>query len=196
MDRKNMKTFIFGVYIHKCNKTKILEEIRKTVKRIWRMDYNSQIIWAGDFNMKTKDLKTFSKEIGLIWWKDNLNAKTRIQMIKMKEKRSTLDYILSTNDITVFECISVNHTFDHLMIKWSINVMFTKKINLYKILRIKRIPSTKDLEILKSSTWPMERDTLVEERTTTKILIRPKVFLSRRLNEDQTRIWIKRKYLN
>ena len=88
------KLFIIGVYIAREYKEIILNDLESLIKRIRKLFKNAQIIIAGDFNTKPKQMLQIMNKLKLKCQPENLTTTTREQSFRNKVLKSTLDYII------------------------------------------------------------------------------------------------------
>ena len=96
-------------------------------------------------------------------------------------KESTLDYILATKQIENIKTEQVNEASDQQILIGEIETEMVKKIKLYKISKIKRIPNKEDLEKLVNSEWPLEIDKKLGKRAKIEQLLRSKLYTKKNI---------------
>ena len=99
-------TFVIGTYLKEKEKAVILDQLRNLIARIRGKYWKPQIIIFGDFNtnsnLKINQIETIT---GLKSSDKNCKLITREQQRKSNTSKSTIDYFLSSTEITEIEAI-------------------------------------------------------------------------------------------
>ena len=99
-------TIVIGVYLKEDLKDKILEQLVKRLHRIDRKYKNPNIIIYGDFNTNSHwTIKKIENKTNLKWATSNNSIITRTQKTLNILKNSTLDYYLSSTNISELKTI-------------------------------------------------------------------------------------------
>ena len=172
--------YVIGIYRKTTLKREITQEISNILKRIRRKHQKISIIIYGDMNTNRKDNIEKLKNL----WKLRCNPNnkmliTRTQMIKDKQTESTLDFIMSTDNIKNIRRIEQKGGSDHYPILAEIEISNNWRTNkTYKLTRINRNPTREQITELFKTGWPLQECKNKLHWFNNTSTIRPKIYIS------------------